>query len=113
VLKFLQILYLIFIIKIIFKASTYGETQKVDYLLLHGANVNATNNKKKTPLHHGNIRWGLFFKFQISFFLFKAANAEIIDLLVQHGADVNVKDIHGDTPLLLGKVIIVKFVDII
>ena len=57
VLKFFQILFLIYILKIIFKASMNGQTRKVDYLLLNGANVNVTDSFMHTPLHHGNIRF--------------------------------------------------------
>jgi hypothetical protein len=34
-----------------------GQTRKVDYLLLNGANVNLTDRFMHTPLHHGNIRF--------------------------------------------------------
>ena len=46
--------------KNIFKASLHGNTRKVDYLLLQGANPNARNIAKMTPLHYGNII--VFFK---------------------------------------------------
>ena len=49
-------------------------------LLDHGADVNAKDNEGKTPLH-------------------TVSNAEVVEVLLAHNADINAKDNEGKTPL--------------
>jgi ankyrin repeat protein len=52
----------------------------VEFLLAHGADVNAKNYKGQTPL-------------------FNARSLDIAELLLVHGADVNSTNNDGETPL--------------
>ena len=65
-------------------ASSYpGYDDMVEYLILNGANVNASDNNGKTPL------------------IWAASNSlESAKLLITHGADVNTKANDGMTPFL-------------
>ena len=65
-------------------ASSYlGYDDMVEYLILNGANVNASDNNGKTPL------------------IWAASNSlESAKLLITHGADVNAKANDGMTPFL-------------
>lgn len=60
-----------------------GDTDMVAFLLRHGADANAKNNKKVTPLH--GAAW--------------TGHKGVVELLLAHGADVNAKNDAGDTPL--------------
>ena len=61
-------------------AAHSGNLKLVDFLVDHGADVNAKNNEGDTPLH-------------------RAVNPEIFDYLVAHGANVNATNNSGHTPL--------------
>jgi ankyrin repeat protein len=55
----------------------------VDLLLAYGADVNARNQRKVTPLHMA-ARYGL---------------ARVAEALIRHGADLNARDTNRETPL--------------
>jgi len=56
----------------------------IDLLIKNGADVNARNNIKETPLYYA---------------IFYGNDTEIMELLIENGADVNVKSLGGYTPL--------------
>jgi ankyrin repeat protein len=56
----------------------------VEYLIAHGANLNAKNSNGDTPLHFANFPGHAF--------------PEISNLLIAKGADVNIPDKEGITP---------------
>lgn len=58
-----------------------GRPDLVELLIAKGADVNAKDLVRKTPLH-------------------QAKNKEVAELLIAKGADVNAKDKNGLTPLL-------------
>lgn len=66
-------------------AANNGNHKVFSVLLQAGANVNARNNKQRTPLH----------------FACEMGNLELINLLIQHKADVNAQDDQRCTPLHL------------
>ncbi len=71
----------------LFKAcAAYPDIDLVKLLISQGANVNATDDEEKSPLHvaAGNLL---------------AQDTELISLLVDAGADVNAERDCGDTPL--------------
>jgi protocatechuate 3,4-dioxygenase beta subunit len=65
------------------KAARDGDTNEVELLLTHGADVDAKDNYGNTPLH------------------LAAANdhKDVAELLLAHGAEVNARDNQGVTPL--------------
>lgn len=63
-------------------AAFYNNTELIDWLVSHGANLNAADNIGFTALH----------------FAAQEANTESLKLLVESGANLNQKDIHGNTP---------------
>ncbi len=68
----------------LYRASFYGRTQVVDYLLKHGANANMRDGDGKTPLHAAALR----------------GYGKITRLLLAEMENVNVQDMLGTTPLL-------------
>lgn len=57
--------------------------QIAEYVLTHGADVNATGRDDETPLHTASCR----------------RRYELARILLTHGADVNSRDASGKTPL--------------
>lgn len=64
-------------------ASSIGNTEVVQLLIVNGANINAKNNVGSTPLHYASTE----------------GNTEVVNLLIDNGADINVKDHVDTTPL--------------
>ncbi|MDA7520741.1 ankyrin repeat domain-containing protein, partial [bacterium] len=67
-------------LNVLFDASSTGNLEAAKQAIADGADVNAKNYSKGTPLHY-------------------ADNKEIAELLIAEGADVNAKDDWGRTPL--------------
>ncbi|MDP7560466.1 MAG: ankyrin repeat domain-containing protein, partial [Planctomycetota bacterium] len=67
-------------LNVLFDASSTGNLEAAKQAIADGADVNAKNYVKRTPLHF-------------------ADNKEIAELLITKGADVNAKDDWGETPL--------------
>ncbi len=67
-------------------AVSNGKLWAVARLLEHGADVNAINGGKETPLH-------------LAFY--GDRHKAIIDLLVEKGADINIRDDYGLTPFTM------------
>lgn len=63
--------------------SAVGSTVMADFLLAHGANVNAKNADGEAALH----QWGSF------------TTIPVAEWLLAHGADISAKDAKGRTPL--------------
>ena len=70
-------------------ASFLGSPDIVQFLLKHGARVDAVDNLSRTSLHHAS---GGRYKSQED-------GVRIAQLLVESGANVNANDINGETPL--------------
>ena len=66
-------------------ASFYNNYDIVELLLNRGADINAINNIKETPL----------------FIACKNGYKNIVELLLNRGADTNIKNYHGDTALMV------------
>jgi len=64
-------------------AILHSNVKVVEYLITHGAYVNATGAYGMTPLH----------------FAADSFNVDIVKFLIERGADVNAKCNEGDTPL--------------
>ncbi|KAI0297331.1 hypothetical protein BC826DRAFT_951623 [Russula brevipes] len=83
-------------------ASSEGHLDAVRVLLEHGANMNTTDKRKRTPLcsaHNADIDIP---PNSPEFLLHVASSrgqAEVVGLLLQHNADVNARDISKWTPL--------------
>ena len=69
--------------KFLHAAARVGHIEVVKRHLAAGANVNAKDVSKRTPLHIAA----------------KAGRTEVAELLIAEGADVNAKNKNGDTPL--------------
>ena len=67
--------------RFLLNASHNGHLNIVEFLVSHGANVNAKNNNNETPLH---IAW-------------KNGHKDIVEYLVSHGANVTVIDKYEKT----------------
>ncbi len=65
------------------KAATEGNIEGTKQLIADGADVNAVNTIRKTPLHRATER----------------GHKETIELLIAKGANVNAKNNGGGTPL--------------
>ena len=76
-------------------ASANLHYEKINQLLIHGADPNALNNSNNTPLHYLMIHCS---KDDID------AIIDGIKLLVNFGANINVQNDRGDSPLLLAVV---------
>ncbi|XP_055928094.1 ankyrin-3-like [Argiope bruennichi] len=63
--------------------DNYDNFEIVEKLIKAGANVNARNNCKQTPLHLAVLRH----------------NWRVIDTLIAHNADINAKELKGNTAL--------------
>lgn len=72
-------------------ACYFAQTEAVQFLVAHGASVNAVsrNDQANTPLHSAVT--GI------------AKRREVVMLLLQHGADVTARDAKGSTPLDLAR----------
>ena len=57
--------------------------EDVEFLINHGADVNARDQYDQTPLHY----------------VARKGKKEIVEFLINHGADVNARDQYGSTPL--------------
>jgi ankyrin repeat protein len=55
----------------------------VEFLISHGANINAKTDRGSTPLHLAA----------------EQGHKDIVKLLIDKGANINVKDVYGRTPL--------------
>jgi ankyrin repeat protein len=63
--------------------AKYGLDHGAEFLLAHGAVVDARDNAGQTPLHYASAR----------------GDDSLAKLLLAKGADVNARDTHGKTPL--------------
>ena len=70
-------------------ASFLGSPDIVQFLLKHGARVDAVDNLFRTPLHHAS---GGRYKSQ-------EVGVRIAQLLLENGANINANDINHETPL--------------
>ncbi|KAJ1471115.1 ankyrin repeat-containing domain protein [Baffinella frigidus] len=72
-------------------AMTHDEGSKsmVRFLVLQGAEVDATNNSGKTPLHHS-----------VRFVALRPTHGSAMEGLIASGADVDARDKHNHTPLI-------------
>ena len=66
-------------------AAQAGQTDVVEYLVAHGADVDAKNSRDETPLHAAAAK----------------GHKEIVELLIAKGAEVNAENMRGKTPLQL------------
>jgi ankyrin repeat protein len=66
------------------KASSGGNADVVEFLLINDANVNATNDRKQTAL------------------FYTKGNVNIIKLLIEYNADPKFRDLRSSTPLIHG-----------
>jgi len=66
-------------------AAQAGQTDVVEYLIAHGADVDAKNSSDETPLHAAAAK----------------GHKEIVELLIAKGAEVNAENMRGKTPLQL------------
>jgi len=66
-----------------FEAAEEGTATDLQTFLDQGADVNARNRYKKTPLHYAACN----------------PDAAVLKLLIENGADVNAEDDEGRTPL--------------
>jgi hypothetical protein len=66
------------------KAASGGNADVVKFLLINGANVNATNDRKQTAL------------------FFTKGNVNIVKLLIEYKADPEFRDLRRSTPLIHG-----------
>lgn len=71
--------------KALFKAVESGNIEEVKEFIREGADVNATDRARWTPLHFASAR----------------GYEGIVDLLIEKGAKVDAKDTSGWTPLWL------------
>ena len=69
--------------KCLFWVVSMGSQEILELLIANGADVNAKNEYRWTPLHNAALE----------------ANKEIVELLIANGADVNAKTNYGETPL--------------
>lgn len=77
--------------------SSYGKTtrkEQTEFLIANGADINATDNYNKTPLHYAC-------SFNKICGVWKDEKEDIAKILITNGADVNARDIYGRTPLAL------------
>jgi len=65
------------------EAAVYGNIQFIEFLISHGASINATSSSEATPLHLAS----------------QYGQEAAVDILVKHGANVELKMEKGATPL--------------
>lgn len=93
-------------------AAEYGYTSAVEFLLEHGANINAENSNESTPLelavrenHIETVRELLASGASIDdphnehYYMHNARSKEVVSLLLRNGIKIDAKDTHGRTPL--------------
>jgi ankyrin repeat protein len=68
-----------------FEAAKTGDMSSLKEALASGLDINSTDDKLNTALHHAS----------------KHAHLEVMDMLVEHGADVNLQNDWLSTPLHL------------
>ena len=73
--------------KQLLEAAKCGNTEVVKYLIVRGADVNASDSNGETPLMLA-ARWD---------------NTEIAQLLIGAGANVNASNVYGETALMIAK----------
>lgn len=72
---------------LLINASFYNRLDIVEWLIYHGAEVNASDKTGNTSLHAA----------------VQEGNVFIMRFLLEHGADVNSKNVFGNTPLWMAK----------
>lgn len=104
------------------KAVIKSRIDLVKLLIDHGADVNGTDTKGKSPLSWAafkgeiNIVTALLesnadvnqvdiYGYTPLMFAIKEARTEVVELLIAYGADVNKANIYGHTPLMIAKYI--------
>lgn len=70
--------------------ASHGDIGAAQFLIDHGANINAKDSNSDTPLMRATI---------MHTYVFPRSTATL-KLLIQKGADVNCKNLQGDTPLI-------------
>ncbi|HET9843468.1 MAG TPA: ankyrin repeat domain-containing protein [Gammaproteobacteria bacterium] len=88
------------------RAIEHGSNHGVRKLIREGANIEAKNNKRQTPLHlailHHKPRFATIWSALLQSLYLKNDRADIVKFLVNEGnANVNAVDSQGDTPLIL------------
>jgi len=68
---------------VLLETLTRGNRELAKSLIQHGANIDARDDKRDSPLHHA----------------VRAADAELVVLLLDRGADIGARNRNGDTPL--------------
>ena len=74
-------------------ACSYGKPAIGRVLLIHGANVNAVNIRRQTPLHM--LSFGPYVKDESP----SKSPSRLVGILVDSGADANARDNDNETPL--------------